>query len=89
MNEAVEAPRLIPIPGVVCARPKCGKPLAWRVGVGRYVISHVDGDDLCFRESVLLNQCDRMAANEAFRDADAAFAAALTNPTADEKGAGR
>ena len=74
-----EAPRLIPIPDVACVG--CGAGLAWRTGVGRYVISHNNGDDVCSRAVARLAQEDREAANRAYRKADEDFARArATSP---------
>lgn len=67
-----DAPRLIPIPDVTCVG--CGAGLAWRMGVGRYVISHDNGDDVCSRACARLAQEDREAANRAYRKADEDFA---------------
>jgi len=73
------APRLIPIPNVSCAN--CGVGLAWRTGVGRYVISHNTGDDVCPTvTTVRLADGDREAAALAYRRADEAFARALATP---------
>jgi len=70
------APDLIPIPDVTCANPSCGRPLAWRVGVGRYVISHSDGQDVCSRATVKIADEDRDAARRAYDKADREFALA-------------
>lgn len=73
-----DAPRLIPIPDVTCVG--CGAGLAWRIGVGRYVISHANGDDVCSRAVARLAQEDREAANCAYRKADEAFARSRVIP---------
>lgn len=78
MADAGGAPDLIPIPDVVCANCQAG--LAWRVGVGRYVISHEDGDDVCSRATARLAPKDYEAASLAYRKADAAFQADLSLP---------
>lgn len=75
---ALRAPDLIPVPATC---ENCGAPLAWRVGVGRYVISHATGDDVCSRATARLSEADREAASLAYRRADEEFRQArVTSP---------
>ena len=72
-----QAPDLIPVPAEC---ENCGAPLAWRAGVGRYVISHATGDDVCSRATARLADSDREAASLAYRRADVAFQQARVLP---------
>ena len=83
-----DAPRIIPIPDVKCQN--CGAGLAWRVGVGRYVISHESGRDRCSSTTVFLADEDREAAALAYRKADEAFRASrvLSPVNGDTSGGG-
>lgn len=82
-SESTQPPSLIPIDAPCMA---CGAPLAWRIGVGRYVISHATGDDRCSRATAGLADEDHEAARAAYVAADAEWRQRLSTPPAGGEG---